>query len=115
MAGSVQRQRSQVTTGASGAAGAGASAASDRGIPESAAAGTGVAGNAPGPWRRRCWSSSRRLGPTPAVAAVLVREDAGQALGLVAVEPGVHGVGVTGSEEAVVGHRMRSPTFGNLQ
>src|SRR5262245_15379422 len=64
----------------------------------------------PGPWRRRsrgrCLRPWSRLKAPPAVAAVLVGEEAGQPFVAVAVEPGVDGVGVAAAEQAGVGHGM---------
>src|SRR5262249_42335596 len=79
----------------------------------SAAAGAGTSGL--GPCRRRSCSSSRRLRPTPAVAAVLVGQDPPQAVSLVAGEPGVDGVGGAGLGQAPTGGGVRGEAIGDLQ
>jgi len=49
------------------------------------------------------------------VAAVLVGEEAGQALVLVVAQPGVNGVRVARAEQAVVGHGVRGAAIGDLE
>src|SRR5215510_4387408 len=75
--------------------------------------------SAPGPWCSRSWSSSRgslaELKMAAAVAAVLVGEQAGQALGLKAVEPGVEGVGVARAEQAMAGDGVGRQAVGDLE
>jgi hypothetical protein len=46
---------------------------------------------------------------------VLVGQQAADAVGLVAVEPGVDGVGVAGAEQAVAGDGVRGEAVGDLQ
>src|SRR5262249_4009318 len=73
----------------------------------------------PGPCRKRSSSCCRRswslLKTPPAVAAVLVREEAGQALGLVVVEPGVDAVGIAGAEQALAGDGVGCVAVGHFE
>jgi hypothetical protein len=46
---------------------------------------------------------------------VLVPEQAGQALGLVAVEPVVDGIGIAGPQQPLEGHRMGAASAGDLE
>src|SRR5262245_16085567 len=73
-----------------------------------------AAASGPGLCRRRCCSSSRRSRPAPPVAALSVGEEAGEPFGLVAVEPGVDGVGVAGAEQAVARDGMRGEAGGDF-
>jgi hypothetical protein len=45
----------------------------------------------------------------------LVGEDTGQAVVLVAVQPGVDRIGVAGAEQAVTGDRVRGKALGDFQ
>src|SRR5215207_10501744 len=73
----------------------------------------------PGPWRRRSWSSCLScwswLKAPPAVAAVLVGEQAGQPFLQVMAEPGVDGVGVAAAEQAGTGHGVGGVAVGDLE
>src|SRR5262245_57933880 len=75
--------------------------------------------SSPGPWGSRSWSSSGgavgELKMPPAVAAMLVGEQAGQTLGPEAVEPGVEGVRVAGAEQAATCHGVGCQAVGNLE
>src|SRR5581483_4576892 len=75
--------------------------------------------SSPGPWCRRssscCLRSWSWLKAPPAVAAVLVGEDAGEPCVPVVVEPGVNGVGVAVAEQAGVGHGKRGMPVSDLE
>src|SRR6186997_2830089 len=80
---------------------------------------TGAASWGPGPWRKRSSSWALRccswLKTPPAIAAVRMGEEAGQPFGLVAVQPGIDGVGVTPAEQAGAGDGMRRGAVGDLE
>src|SRR5262249_43347729 len=75
--------------------------------------------SSPGPWCKRswstCWRCWSRLKTPPAIAAVLVGEQARGPFVLVVVEPGVDGGGVAGAEQAGVGHGMRGLPVRDLE
>src|SRR5690348_1109270 len=75
--------------------------------------------SSPGPWCKRASSSCLRcwlrLKTPPAVAAVLVREQAGQPFALVIVEPSVDGVRVAVAEQAGIGHGIRGIPVRDLE
>src|SRR5262249_5854845 len=73
----------------------------------------------PGPWCRRssscCLSSWSWLKTPPAVATVLVGENAGEPFVPVVIEPGVNGVWIAAAEQAGMGHGIRGVPVSNLE
>jgi hypothetical protein len=71
--------------------------------------------SSPGPWRsrsRRGWGS---LKMPPAPAALGMGDQAGDALGLVAIQPRIHGIGVARLKEPGAGHAMGGGPLGDLE
>src|SRR5438105_5734659 len=75
--------------------------------------------SSPGPWCRRSWSCCLRswswLKAPPAVATVLVGEDAGEPFVPIVGQPGVNGVGIAVAKQAGVGHGVRGVSLSDLE
>src|SRR5262249_4838349 len=75
--------------------------------------------SSPGPRCRRSWSCClscwSRLKAAPAVAAVLVGKQAGEAFVLVTIEPGVHRIRIAAAEQAGVGHGIGGLSVSDLE
>ncbi len=71
--------------------------------------------SSPGPWRSRSRRASGSLKGPPAPAALGMGDQARCPLGLVAVQPGIDGIGVAPLQEPGLGHAMGGLSLGDLQ
>ena len=71
--------------------------------------------SSPGPWRSRSRIGWGSLKMPPAPAAVGMGDQAGDPLGLVAIQPRIHGIGVTRPQEPGAGDPMGRGPLGDLE